>query len=76
MPATREIKNPLTPRQLEFVLGVANGMTYDEIAASQHVSVGTVQNTLDAARRRSGARNLGQLVGLCVAAGFLSWEDD
>jgi len=76
MPATRDIKNPLTPRQLEFVLHVANGMTYQEIADSEFVTLGTVQNALDAARDRAGVRTITQLVALCVAAGFLVYHDE
>lgn len=76
MPATKAIKDPLTPRQIEFLACVANGMTMQEIAEKLFVSPYTVQTTLDAARERAGVRNLPQLVALCVAAGFLVYDDD
>jgi DNA-binding CsgD family transcriptional regulator len=77
MPRTvRELKNPLTPRQLEILCCVANGMTTQEIADQLFISKHTVQTTLDDARERAGVRNLPQLAALCVAAGFLVYEDD
>jgi DNA-binding CsgD family transcriptional regulator len=76
MPATQGIKDPLTPKQLEYLCCVANGMTSQEISEKYFVSIGTVQNTLDAARERAGVRNLPQLVALCVAAGFLTYDED
>jgi DNA-binding CsgD family transcriptional regulator len=70
MPAATLLE-PLTLRQLELVVHVANGMTFQEIAEAEMISRATVKNTLTMARERAGARNLPQLVAKCVAAGLI-----
>lgn len=76
MPATRDIKEPLTPRQMEFLSMAANGMTAQEIADAEFVSISTVNNALEQARQRAGARNTTHLVALCIAAGMIVYSDD
>ena len=76
MTVHNEFDQPLSPRQVEYVAMCPEGLTIEEIAAVFFVSPHTVKNTLDDARSRAHARNITQLVALCVAAGYVSWEDD
>lgn len=68
--------HPITKRQLELVVYVANGLRHDEIAVETHCSVSTVKKTLAAAQRRAGARTLPHLVSIVIASGVLEWRDD
>lgn len=56
----------LTPRQLEFLALVAQGMQRQEIAVRCYVVPKTVADTLDAARMRLGARTLAHAVAIAM----------
>lgn len=58
--------NALTPAELEVVRLAAEGLTYNEIAATLNKSVRTVDNQLRRAREKLGARNQIDLVRLSV----------
>lgn len=74
MPAT--LPEPLTLRQVEFLVHAANGCTYQEIADIEGVAVDTVKHTLAAARARAGARNLPNLVAIAVSSGLIQYWDE
>lgn len=74
MPAT--LPEPLTLRQLELIVHVANGLTFDEIAEAEGISPRTVANTLNEARQRAHARNLPNLVAIVMNAGLLMHYED
>lgn len=69
MPA--QLREPLTLRQLELLVYVANGYTAEEIAEAEFLSVSTVRNHLAAAKKRAGAKTLPQLTAILVSAGLL-----
>lgn len=76
MPAAAEIIEPPTPRQVEVLAFSARGLTVDEIASEVHLSPGRVQNILDEARGRTGAKNITHLVALCIASGLIRYDED
>ncbi|HEX9131654.1 MAG TPA: LuxR C-terminal-related transcriptional regulator [Ktedonobacteraceae bacterium] len=63
LPAVRSA-NALTSAELEVVRLAAEGLTYNEIAATLNKSVRTVDNQLRSAREKLGARNQIDLVRL------------
>lgn len=70
------LREPMTLRQLQLLVHVANGLTFDEISDEEGISPKTVKRHLDDARSRMGARNLPNLVALAVSAGMLVYLDD
>lgn len=66
----------LTTRQLEVVCHLANGMTAGEVAERMFISESTVKRTLEAARKRVGARTTPHLVSIVIAQGELTWTND
>lgn len=67
---------PLTKRQLQLIAMAAQGQTIASIAEELHITTGTAQAILDRARESTDARNITHLVALCLAAGFIKYEDD
>jgi DNA-binding CsgD family transcriptional regulator len=74
MPA--ELLEPLTLRQLQLLVHVANGLSAEEIADAEKISPSTVRNTLHSAKERAGARNLPHLVAIVVSCGLIAHQDD
>jgi len=69
--ALAEGVSPLTPREAE-VLGAARGhAAIAELAATLHLSQGTVRNHLSAAIQKLGARNRGEAVQIAERKGWL-----
>jgi DNA-binding CsgD family transcriptional regulator len=66
----------LTPRQISIIARYASGLTGPEIAAEMYLSLHTVRNYLKAAKRRSGAKTLAQLVAWCIALDVLDVAPD
>lgn len=62
---------PVTPRQLEVLALVASGYSYARIAAMKFYSLHTVQNHVNAAVARTGARNTTQLCAMLVERGMI-----
>ena len=61
----------LSQRQLEVVLGVAQGLTDREIARDLSVSPHTVRDYLTVAMQATGARSRAQLVALAYTSGLV-----
>jgi len=55
---------------------IANGMTFDEIARTVDRSTANVKKHANAARRKTGAKTLPQLVSIIIADGHLDWSDN
>jgi DNA-binding CsgD family transcriptional regulator len=66
----------LSDLQLVIAMHIANGMTFDEIAKTVDRSTANVKKHANAARRRTGAKTLPQLVSIVIANGQLEWSDD
>lgn len=60
-----------SPRQLEMLALVANGLTREEIGKQMFISPLTVRNKLLEARSRMEASNITHTIVLCVARGYL-----
>jgi DNA-binding NarL/FixJ family response regulator len=67
---------PLTNRQLEIVVLVANGYRHDEIAKKLYLSKSSVGQQLSTAQKSAGARTLPHLVSIVIASGILEWTDN
>lgn len=63
--------NPLTAREHEVLAAAARHDTAAAIAATLHLSEGTVRNYLSSACRKLGARNRGEAVPLANEKGWL-----
>lgn len=61
----------VTPRQVEMLAEVGNGLKMEEIAKKMHLSYHTVRNSLDDARERTGARTLPHAIVHGIARGHL-----
>lgn len=64
-------KLPLTPRELSVLTLAAQGSPVGDIAASLHLSRGTVRNYLASAIRKVGARNRMDAIRISQDAGWL-----
>ncbi|WP_405938668.1 response regulator transcription factor [Streptomyces sp. NBC_00726] len=63
--------NPLTDREREVLRTAADGSTNAEIAASLHLSQGTVRNYLSTAIQKLAARNRAEAVRMAREKGWL-----
>ena len=61
-PGGAGVTNPLSPRQIEACALYAEGLVIREVAERMYLSSTTVDRDLGAARKRMGARTLGQLM--------------
>ncbi|MBQ1066880.1 response regulator transcription factor, partial [Micromonospora sp. D75] len=62
---------PLTERETEVLRTARGGGTVAELAATLHLSEGTVRNHLSAAIGKTGARNRADAVRVAEANGWL-----
>jgi two-component system, NarL family, response regulator DesR len=69
--AITEGESPLTPREHEVLAAAAAHDTAAAIAATLHLSEGTVRNYLSSAIRKLGARNRREAIDLAVEKGWL-----
>lgn len=67
--------DPLTPRQLQVLQGLADGQTYDEIARGLYVSYATVKVHSGLLLGRLRARNAAHAVAIGYQAGLLQAGD-
>lgn len=66
--------NPLTHRERDVLAASADGSLISEIAASLHLSEGTVRNYLSACIQKTGARNRIEARRIAEERGWLSWS--
>jgi two-component system response regulator DesR len=64
-------ENPLTPRETDVLCAATDGGTVADIAATLHLSEGTVRNHLSAAIGKTGARTRAEAVRLAAGSGWL-----
>lgn len=64
-------ESPLTPRELEVLRLAGDGTPTREIADRLSLSVGTVRNHLNAASRKTGARNRIDAIRIARESGWL-----
>jgi two-component system response regulator DesR len=69
--AISEGESPLTPREREVLAAATDYSTAAEIAATVHLSEGTVRNYLSTAIRKLGARNRRDAIDRAVEKGWL-----
>ncbi|MFI9305500.1 response regulator transcription factor [Streptomyces triculaminicus] len=69
--ALAEGANPLTDRERVVLAASADGSTNAELAASLHLSHGTVRNYLSTAIQKTGARNRAEAVRIARDKGWL-----
>ncbi len=69
--AISEGDSPLTPREREVLAAARNHSTAAEIAATVHLSEGTVRNYLSTAIQKLGARNRRDAIERAVEKGWL-----
>jgi DNA-binding CsgD family transcriptional regulator len=69
------MRHALSRRQRECLLWIARGKTYDEIAAIEKLSFGSIKSYLDSARYKLNAVNLPQAVAIAVATGVLRYDE-
>ncbi|MGC8473099.1 MAG: response regulator transcription factor [Candidatus Dormibacteria bacterium] len=73
--ALSEGANPLSPRELEVLAAAHGGAPLSELAATLHLSVGTVKNHLSVAIGKLGARNRAEAIRIAEERGWLpSWS--
>jgi two-component system, NarL family, response regulator DesR len=69
--ALSEGESLLTEREREVLLASANGATIEDVAATLHLSEGTVRNYLSTAIKKLGARNRVEAARLAERKGWL-----
>ncbi|MEU4994903.1 response regulator transcription factor [Streptomyces sp. NPDC021622] len=69
--ALSSAESPLTPRELEILRLAGDGTPTREIAERLSLSVGTVRNHLNAASRKTGARNRIDAIRIARESGWL-----
>ena len=62
---------PLTPRETELIVLVAQGCTDREISNQMHISQRTVSSHLDRIRDKTGCRRRADLTRLALLAGLV-----
>ena len=69
-------RNDLSVLQLQIVMHIANGMTFEEIASELDRSLSYIKQNANTARYKMNARTLPQLVSMVIAEGLLEWKAD
>jgi LuxR family maltose regulon positive regulatory protein len=70
-PAKVRADNPLTKREQEVLQSVSLGLTREEIAVEQYVSVNTVKTTLRNIYNKLSANNNAEAVSIAIAKGYI-----
>lgn len=68
---SRPSKDDLTPKQLDIVRSMADGMSYAQIAEDLGMSVETVRTHAAAIRVRLDAKNIANSVAIAVRRGMV-----
>lgn len=69
-PQAARLLSSLTPRELEIVQAIVDGLDNQQIAAQLHLSPFTVKTHANRAMMKTGARDRAQLVTIAVQAGM------
>ena len=69
-------ESSLTDRQLTIVMHLANGHTFQEIADEMYLSVSSVKQQANTARKRCEAKTLAHLVSIVISTGTLYWTPE
>lgn len=64
-------ESPLSPREAEVLAAAVGGASVREVAASLHLSTGTVRNHLSAAIGKTGAQNRAEAARIAADRGWL-----
>lgn len=64
--------DPLTRREEEILLGLADGLMVNEIAAELHIAAETAKGHAQSLRQKLGARNAAHAVALAYHRGLLT----
>ena len=70
-----ELSNDLlkyTPRQIQVIQGMANGLRYKEIAASLGLSTRTVEDHVNAIMKKMHARTPGEIIAMGIRMGLIA----
>jgi LuxR family maltose regulon positive regulatory protein len=70
-PVKVRANNQLTEREREVLQSIALGLTREEIAAEQYVSVNTVKTTLRNIYNKLSANNKAEAVSIAIAKGYI-----
>lgn len=70
-PRKASADNPLSKREKEVLHGVAQGLTREEIAIQQYVSVNTVKSTIRNIYNKLDANNKGDAISIAIAKGYI-----
>jgi LuxR family maltose regulon positive regulatory protein len=62
---------PLSPRELEVLTGLSQGLTRDEIAEAAAISVNTVKSVIKSVYNKLGAVNRADAVRIATSLGIL-----
>jgi len=63
--------NPLSKRELSVLQSVARGLTREEIALEQYISMNTVKSTLTSIFNKLGAKNKADAVSIAMTRGYI-----
>lgn len=63
--------NPLSKRELLVLQSVAQGMTREEIALEQYISMNTVKSTISSIYNKLGANNKADAVAIAITHGYI-----
>ncbi|MEV6596320.1 response regulator transcription factor [Actinoplanes sp. NPDC051346] len=64
-------RNPLSTRERDVLVAAASGAPSQEVAATLHLTAGTVRNYISAILRKTGARNRLEAVRIAKESGWL-----
>jgi LuxR family maltose regulon positive regulatory protein len=67
----RAADSPLTPRELDILRALAMGMTREEIAAQQFISVNTVKTFIRNIYNKLDAANRAEAVSIAISRGYI-----
>lgn len=68
----QETKNPLTKREIEVLCALSRGMTREEIAIGQYISINTVKTFIRSIYNKLDAANRAEAVSIAIANGYIN----
>lgn len=70
-PEAAAIKNPLTKREMEILTALSQGLTREEIAGIQYVSVNTVKTFIRSIYNKLNVSNRAEAISIAIARGYI-----